>query len=86
MNPATNHQLCRRTPMKAEEREGLEAIFEDGLIKLGEEDVGVPVTGFEAVGEDAPPLVLEIYIDETAAAGYRPLFCADVSSSYLLEV
>ena len=65
---------------RAEEREALESILgEDVLIALGgdAEEVehrGIPVQGFEPAEDDAgdaPPLMLEIYIDkELAAPGY----------------
>ena len=74
---------------REEEREGLAAIFDADLKLLGGEDVGVPVTAFEPMGAEAPSLVVELYMDPVASAGY-PLggglpFIAPVGGGLLEE-
>jgi len=54
---------------REEEREALAAIFDEDYAVLGGEDVALPVQGFEPLGY-APPLILEMLIDASAAEGY----------------
>ena len=69
-NFETDVDAAEATAEREEEREGLAAIFDEEFKALGGEDVAVPVTAFEPVGADAPLLVVELYMDPVAAAGY----------------
>lgn len=91
MAPGNHETMKDAAQQRAEEREALEAIFED-MARLDKGDsIRVPVTGFQAE-PGAPPLQLEVHIDTQALSyplGGLPLLAVvggGLLESELLEV